>query len=98
MISYPWLEEFAQKLDQLLSSKVLTLEGPKGLGKKEIAHEIAKHKLCSSNNACGDCNACKTFAASTHPDFFMLNNPDSCLLYTSPSPRDGLLSRMPSSA
>ena len=25
-------------------------------------------------------------------------NFDSCLLYTSPSPRDGLLSRMPSSA
>ena len=24
--------------------------------------------------------------------------PESCLLYTSPSPRDGLLSRMPSSA
>ena len=96
MISYPWLEEVAQKLDQLLSSKVLTLEGPKGLGKKEIAHEIAKHKLCSSNNACGDCNACKTFVAGTHPDFFILNNP--CLLYTSPSPRDYAASRMPSSA
>ena len=26
------------------------------------------------------------------------NVPCSCLLYTSPSPRDGLLSRMPSSA
>ena len=26
------------------------------------------------------------------------NNPKICLLYTSPSPRDGLLSRMPSSA
>ena len=25
-------------------------------------------------------------------------SPDPCLLYTSPSPRDGLLSRMPSSA
>ena len=25
-------------------------------------------------------------------------SPDGCLLYTSPSPRDGLLSRMPSSA
>ena len=25
-------------------------------------------------------------------------NPKTCLLYTSPSPRDGLLSRMPSSA
>ena len=26
------------------------------------------------------------------------NTPNTCLLYTSPSPRDGLLSRMPSSA
>ena len=30
-----------------------------------------------------------------HPNFSYRNN---CLLYTSPSPRDGLLSRMPSSA
>ena len=29
-----------------------------------------------------------------HPDYQL----DDCLLYTSPSPRDGLLSRMPSSA
>ena len=28
----------------------------------------------------------------------MLDDPRPCLLYTSPSPRDGLLSRMPSSA
>ena len=28
----------------------------------------------------------------------ILNESDDCLLYTSPSPRDGLLSRMPSSA
>ena len=27
-----------------------------------------------------------------------VGNDESCLLYTSPSPRDGLLSRMPSSA
>ena len=27
-----------------------------------------------------------------------LDHPNICLLYTSPSPRDGLLSRMPSSA
>ena len=27
-----------------------------------------------------------------------IENPFTCLLYTSPSPRDGLLSRMPSSA
>ena len=29
---------------------------------------------------------------------FVSHNSKSCLLYTSPSPRDGLLSRMPSSA
>ena len=29
---------------------------------------------------------------------FRINVPNDCLLYTSPSPRDGLLSRMPSSA
>ena len=29
---------------------------------------------------------------------YSLNDSGTCLLYTSPSPRDGLLSRMPSSA
>ncbi len=77
MINYPWLEEVTQKIDQLLSLKVLILEGPKGLGKKEIAYEIAKHKLCASNNACGDCNACKLYVARTHQDFFIINNPDN---------------------
>ena len=32
------------------------------------------------------------------PDAFIQSNILGCLLYTSPSPRDGLLSRMPSSA
>ena len=31
-------------------------------------------------------------------DFFVEGSSSVCLLYTSPSPRDGLLSRMPSSA
>ena len=31
-----------------------------------------------------------------YPD--LMNEVQACLLYTSPSPRDGLLSRMPSSA
>ena len=31
-------------------------------------------------------------------DYKVIFMKDSCLLYTSPSPRDGLLSRMPSSA
>ena len=42
-----------------------------------------------------------TFDAATNVVTFtptVDNNGDTCLLYTSPSPRDGLLSRMPSSA
>ena len=39
---------------------------------------------------------------SLHPDFGLLvkllHHPNSCLLYTSPSPRDRTRSRMPSSA
>ena len=31
-------------------------------------------------------------------EYSRTGNPTRCLLYTSPSPRDGLLSRMPSSA
>ena len=31
-------------------------------------------------------------------DIIVIDDPNTCLLYTSPSPRDGLLSRMPSSA
>ena len=36
-------------------------------------------------------------ARKWHPDLNK-NDLNACLLYTSPSPRDGLLSRMPSSA
>ena len=35
---------------------------------------------------------------STWQKVQVARHPNSCLLYTSPSPRDGLLSRMPSSA
>ena len=43
------------------------------------------------------------YARRTRTGFELVNRTpyadiDSCLLYTSPSPRDGLLSRMPSSA
>ena len=36
--------------------------------------------------------------AGTHTITYTTAGPCPCLLYTSPSPRDGLLSRMPSSA
>ena len=39
-----------------------------------------------------------TDSRRTHIEFHRRGRFDACLLYTSPSPRDGLLSRMPSSA
>ena len=41
---------------------------------------------------------CCLFVIYTSPVTMGLTAVNSCLLYTSPSPRDGLLSRMPSSA
>ena len=38
------------------------------------------------------------FASRLDPTLEELDDIKTCLLYTSPSPRDGLLSRMPSSA
>ena len=40
----------------------------------------------------------RNFGKVTVPDIFEARYGKVCLLYTSPSPRDGLLSRMPSSA
>ena len=40
----------------------------------------------------------KFFNPDEAENFYYFGTYDVCLLYTSPSPRDGLLSRMPSSA
>ena len=45
-------------------------------------------------------NSPRRISPLIYPDtvIFVIEMNNSCLLYTSPSPRDGLLSRMPSSA
>ena len=40
----------------------------------------------------------KTRVAKAEAEAIVMQKKATCLLYTSPSPRDGLLSRMPSSA
>ena len=39
-----------------------------------------------------------TWGTKTNANLSLIEQLTGCLLYTSPSPRDGLLSRMPSSA
>ena len=53
--------------------------------------------LSSLNNIISDNVFKENIIKIEHFDFRLEHSKD-CLLYTSPSPRDGLLSRMPSSA
>ena len=58
----------------------------------EAAEYMFDHNLFQDNLVGVD--FCEKMVKATNPGVFDL----ACLLYTSPSPRDGLLSRMPSSA
>ena len=53
---------------------------------------LLDHELASLLGEAVEAEAVKTYRR------MLLEQPEDCLLYTSPSPRDGLLSRMPSSA
>ena len=65
-------------------------------------------RFCPSNNSNSSTDAtridifrqpgCETSVQQTREEVGLSWTSVSCLLYTSPSPRDGLLSRMPSSA
>ena len=50
----------------------------------EVGRSYHRHVRCPGDDVSSDCQELQDVAG--------------CLLYTSPSPRDGLLSRMPSSA
>ena len=61
------------------------------------------HKVSDACVGCGACEGACPVGAVTVEGGVAVVNADACidcgcLLYTSPSPRDGLLSRMPSSA
>ena len=71
----------------------LKAEAGKETPDKDLTGKITR-KITEINNAYFD-NTIKTM---TEGDYNFTVNPYPCLLYTSPSPRDGLLSRMPSSA
>lgn len=48
------------------------LAGQGGLGTRRLALHLAQGLLCQTSGeplACGKCNACRLFAAGTHPDF-----------------------------
>ena len=43
--------------------------GPSGIGKRLMAHEVARAMMCETRNACGACGHCRKLAGGNHPDF-----------------------------
>ena len=91
----------AIKMDRVANAYLLT--GVRGVGKTTTARIIAKMLNCTSKKReelnftpCSECENCVAITESRSVDVYEMDA--ACLLYTSPSPRDGLLSRMPSSA
>ena len=78
------------------------LDGPRGriyLIKDMLEkNKPASDKIVKHIDRCLSCYSCMSTCPSGVNYMHLIDHGRSCLLYTSPSPRDGLLSRMPSSA
>ena len=92
------IKKQADQVNLLLGKERGEAPDMKGSGKR-FAHMIAIAPNASSSVICGNTSPsieplrANAFSQKTLSGSFLI-----CLLYTSPSPRDGLLSRMPSSA
>lgn len=77
---YPWLTASWSKLDdyrqQNALPNALMVIGEKGLGYQELVETFANSIVCtmlgSNGLACGDCDACRMFAAGSYPDFILV--------------------------
>ena len=75
MEKLPWFDQqldgLVQRFTQSSLHHGILLIGKKGVGKKQILHNVAHLLLCENNNACGQCQACRLFSAGNHPDFIL---------------------------
>ena len=84
----------------------VNIDNPKELGPDRIANSVAGYKIAKSDVVIVDLGTATTFDVVNNKKEYLGGaiapgikiSLDACLLYTSPSPRDATLSRMPSSA
>ena len=86
------LPRIAQEVHTRLADyPVIALQGDLGAGKTTLVHELCRLDGASEEEVVNS----PTFAIV---NVYTTQSDDTCLLYTSPSPRDMRRSRMPSSA
>ena len=69
----PWFKKDKDIFKKKSTHHAYILEGPKQIGKKSFALEIAKGFLCASKpniEICNECQSCHLFDESNHPDFY----------------------------
>ena len=69
----PWFEKDKDIFKKKSTHHAYIFEGPKGIGKKSFALEVAKGFLCNSKQnieVCNECQSCHLFDESNHPDFY----------------------------
>lgn len=77
MSLHPWTRDLWHELtgDRARLPHALLLHGPKGIGKRALAAELARWLLCEQPGpagACGQCKACGWFEQGGHPDFKLI--------------------------
>ena len=93
-----WNTDIDRELDHLGAFLQMAVDHKKKIGFEGQFYIEPKPKEPTKHQYDSDAAACLNFLRQYNlMDHFKLNL-ETCLLYTSPSPRDGLLSRMPSSA
>lgn len=77
---FPWHQTIWDKFSAARSRNhlphALLLTGEEGIGKKRFAEKLVKSLLChkplDNQQACGQCNGCKTYLAGSNPDFLQI--------------------------
>ena len=87
MRPHPWQAQVWRRLTADLTNlpHALLLAGVNGLGKMDLALQLAQLLLCHAPNQaaaapCSACSACRLIAASTHPDLLVLRSEQRILL------------------
>ena len=81
MSCYPWQraawELYAARWSNATVPHALLIAGPRGLGKRALAAELAASLLCRVPReeavACRNCGGCRQLAAAVHPDYWQVS-------------------------